>query len=194
MYGVVSPVAGARAHGTVRPYPRIRVAIVGSCRAGSVEDGLSRPVRGTRARRLTHAELGSHRRPPSGRFPRRDEGKGMIAAACDRQPIIVAHDRRSTRCRAGEKGRSARETMRTACAGRLSTEIPEPSRFRRVRADIGNAGGRVGWWPGSGEVLLPPRPLRTARESFPSSSSSLHERPSRDAAALVRRSCTWICR
>ena len=48
--------------------------------------------------------------------------------------------------------------------------------------------------PGSREVLLPPRPLRTARDSFPSCSSSLHERPSRDAAALVRSSCTWICR
>src|SRR4029077_13914873 len=48
--------------------------------------------------------------------------------------------------------------------------------------------------PGSREVLLPPRPLRTGRESCPSSSSSIHERPSRDAAALVRRSWTWICR
>src|SRR3954470_17425706 len=39
--------------------------------------------------------------------------------------------------------------------------------------------------PVSGEVLLLPRPLRTGRESCPSSSSSLHERPSRDAAALA---------
>ena len=37
-------------------------------------------------------------------------------------------------------------------------------------------------------------PLRTGRESCPSSSSSLHERPSRDAAAFVRLSRTWICR
>src|SRR5262245_58043050 len=51
-----------------------------------------------------------------------------------------------------------------------------------------------GWTPGSREVLLLPRPLRTARDSFPSCSSSLHKRPSRDAAALVRCSCTWICR
>ena len=48
--------------------------------------------------------------------------------------------------------------------------------------------------PGSREVLLLPRPLRTGRESCPSSSSSLHKRPSRDAAAFVRSSCTWICR
>ena len=48
--------------------------------------------------------------------------------------------------------------------------------------------------PGSREVLLLPRPLRTGRESCPSSSSGLHKRPSRDAAAFVRRSCTWICR
>ena len=47
---------------------------------------------------------------------------------------------------------------------------------------------------GSREALLPPRPLRTGRESFPSSSSSIHERPLRDAAAFVRPSCTWICR
>ena len=47
---------------------------------------------------------------------------------------------------------------------------------------------------GSGEVLLRPRPLRTGHESCPSSSSSLHKRPSRDAAAFVRRSRTWICR
>ena len=33
--------------------------------------------------------------------------------------------------------------------------------------------------------MLLPRPLRTARDSFPSCSSSLHERPSRDAAALA---------
>jgi hypothetical protein len=38
---------------------------------------------------------------------------------------------------------------------------------------------------GSGEALRPPRPLRTGRESCPSSRSSLHERPSRDAAALT---------
>jgi len=48
--------------------------------------------------------------------------------------------------------------------------------------------------PGSREVLLLPRPLRTGRESFPSSSSSLHERPLRGAVASVRLSCTWICR
>ena len=48
--------------------------------------------------------------------------------------------------------------------------------------------------PGSREVLLLPRPLRTGRESFPSSSLSLHERPLRGAVASVRRSCTWICR
>src|SRR5271157_409300 len=36
---------------------------------------------------------------------------------------------------------------------------------------------------GSREVLLPPRPLRTGRESCPSSSSSVHQRPLRDAAA-----------
>jgi len=47
---------------------------------------------------------------------------------------------------------------------------------------------------GSGKASLLPRPLRTGRESCPSSSSSLHERPSRDAAASVRLSCTWICR
>ena len=33
--------------------------------------------------------------------------------------------------------------------------------------------------------MRPPRPLRTGRESCPSSRSSLHERPSRDAAALA---------
>ena len=33
--------------------------------------------------------------------------------------------------------------------------------------------------------MLPPRPLRTARDSCPSCRSSLHERPSRDAAALT---------
>jgi hypothetical protein len=48
--------------------------------------------------------------------------------------------------------------------------------------------------PGSREVLLPPRPLRTGRESFPSSSSSIHERPLRDAAVSAFRSWTWICR
>ena len=48
--------------------------------------------------------------------------------------------------------------------------------------------------PGSREVLLLPRPLRTGRESCPSSSSSLHERPSQDAVAFVRPSRTWICR
>ena len=42
--------------------------------------------------------------------------------------------------------------------------------------------------------MLPPCPLRTVRESFPSYGSSLHERPSRDAAGSVRRSCAWICR
>src|SRR5208337_4836804 len=39
---------------------------------------------------------------------------------------------------------------------------------------------------GSREVLLPPRPLRTGRESCPSSSSSIHKRPLQDAAASVR--------
>ncbi len=48
--------------------------------------------------------------------------------------------------------------------------------------------------PGKEAALPPPPPLRTARESFPSSSSSLHKRPLRDAAAFVRPSCTWICR
>ena len=48
--------------------------------------------------------------------------------------------------------------------------------------------------PGKEVTLPPPPPLRTARESFPSCSSSLHERPSQDAAAFVSRSCTWICR
>src|SRR5262245_6706376 len=38
---------------------------------------------------------------------------------------------------------------------------------------------------GSGEALLLPRPLRTARDSCPSCRSSLHQRPSRDAAALT---------
>src|SRR5271165_1521446 len=58
--------------------------------------------------------------------------------------------------------------------------------------------GRPGWLPtqvpGKEVALPPPPPLRTARESFPSCSSSLHERPSQDAAAFVSRSCTWICR
>ena len=58
--------------------------------------------------------------------------------------------------------------------------------------------GRPGWSPtqvpGKEVALPPPPPLRTARESFPSCSSSLHERPSQDAAAFVSRSCTWICR
>ena len=49
-------------------------------------------------------------------------------------------------------------------------------------------------WPGKEVALPPPPPLRTARESFPSCSSSLHERPSQDAAAFVSRSWTWICR
>src|SRR5208282_4992827 len=40
--------------------------------------------------------------------------------------------------------------------------------------------------PGSREVLPLPRRLRTGRESFPSSSSSLHERPLRGAVASVR--------
>jgi hypothetical protein len=40
---------------------------------------------------------------------------------------------------------------------------------------------------GSGEVLLLPLPLRAARDSCPSCSSSLHERPSREAAALAAR-------
>ena len=49
---------------------------------------------------------------------------------------------------------------------------------------------------GSGKEVTfpPPPPLRTARESFPSCSSSLHERPSQDAAAFVSPSWTWICR
>jgi DNA replication protein DnaC len=47
---------------------------------------------------------------------------------------------------------------------------------------------------GKEAALPPPPPLRTARDSFPSGSSSLHERPWRDAAALVRCSRTWICR
>src|SRR5208337_5660450 len=40
---------------------------------------------------------------------------------------------------------------------------------------------------GSREVLLPPRPLRTGRESCPSSSSSIHKRPLQDAAASPKR-------
>ena len=47
---------------------------------------------------------------------------------------------------------------------------------------------------GKEAALRPPPPLRTARDSFPSGSSSLHERPWRDAAALARCSRTWICR
>jgi hypothetical protein len=38
-------------------------------------------------------------------------------------------------------------------------------------------------WPGSRGALLLPRPLRTGRETFASSGSSLRKRPSRDAAS-----------
>ena len=52
--------------------------------------------------------------------------------------------------------------------------------------------GRPGWFPTQvpgKEVTFPsPSPPRTARESFPSCSSRLHKRPSRDAAAFVSRS------
>src|SRR5205823_1274573 len=51
---------------------------------------------------------------------------------------------------------------------------------------------RNGLQPGKEAALPPPPPLRTAHESFPSCSSSLHKRPSRDAVAFVRRSRTWI--
>ena len=56
--------------------------------------------------------------------------------------------------------------------------LPRGGLARRCRAArkslIGESGSR--------EVLLPPRPLRTGRESCPSSGSSIHERPARDAA------------
>src|SRR5208337_3742035 len=39
--------------------------------------------------------------------------------------------------------------------------------------------------PGSREVLLPPRPLRTVLETCASYGSSIHKRPLRDAAASV---------
>jgi hypothetical protein len=42
--------------------------------------------------------------------------------------------------------------------------------------------------PGKEVALPPPPPLRTGRESCPSSSSSLHKRPSRDAVVLQRPS------
>ncbi len=48
----------------------------------------------------------------------------------------------------------------------------------------GHPRGLLPWGPGKEMALPPPPPLRTARESFPSCSSSLHERPSQDAAAL----------
>jgi hypothetical protein len=66
------------------------------------------------------------------------------------------------------------------------------------RASPGKSGrvvpGITPWEPGKEAALPPPPPLRTVRESFPSYSSSLHKRPSRDAVASVRLSCTWICR
>ena len=66
---------------------------------------------------------------------------------------------------------------------RVNSRAPaKPFELRKTGRTI-PANGQA---PGSREVLLPPRPLRTAGDSFPSCSSSLHERPSRDAAALVR--------
>jgi hypothetical protein len=50
------------------------------------------------------------------------------------------------------------------------------------------AGGGCPGESGSGEASLLPRPLRTVREACASYGSSLHKRPSRDAAASVRRS------
>ena len=58
----------------------------------------------------------------------------------------------------------------------------------------GPLGGLLSQGPGKEVTLPPPPPVRTARESFPSCSSGLHERPSQDGAAFVSRSCTWICR
>jgi hypothetical protein len=58
----------------------------------------------------------------------------------------------------------------------------------------GRPGGLPPQGPGKEATLPPPPPLRTERESFPSCSSSLHKRPSQDAAAFVSRSWTWICR
>jgi hypothetical protein len=60
--------------------------------------------------------------------------------------------------------------------GALGRRIRGSRRPRRIRQQ---------YQSGSREALLLPRPLRTARDSFPSCSSSLHERLSRDAAALV---------
>ena len=73
--------------------------------------------------------------------------------------------------------------------GRLLADHRCSGGIRRVAL-----GGYPPRGPGKEVTLPPPPPLRTARESFPSCSSSLHKRPSQDAAAFVSRSCTWICR
>jgi thiol-disulfide isomerase/thioredoxin len=96
------------------------------------------------------------------------------------------------------RGRPSRPRRRTTSAsdrpatvireGKVSGHTYPLARAEQMRGDLEGPVRE----PGKEATLPPPPPLRTARESFPSGSSSLHERPSRDAVAFVRPSCTWI--
>ena len=76
------------------------------------------------------------------------------------------------------------EVLRLDIPGRRLDELlPDPSRGRmRRNVDVDELTPVVGK-SGSRATSLPPRPLRTDRASFPAVSSSLRQRPGRDAAA-----------
>jgi hypothetical protein len=110
-------------------------------------------------------------------------------------PSTLVPDRISARSR-----RAPSREVRPPSSGEdtLSQEL-RTAGLLRPHVLVGYRWSHIGLCPGSPVITDTSaascrNPLRTGRESCPSSSSSLHERPSRDAAAFVRPSCTWICR
>ena len=116
------------------------------------------------------------------------------------QPAALRRSSRAGSCPASPPATAHRppDQSRQAAEGCDPTDHPEDERAAQPAQAVIILGlrltFRLGNRSGKEVALPPPPPLRTGRESSPSSSSSIHERPSRDAAASVRPSCTWICR
>ena len=169
-----------------------------------------RPVRGDRALPLARTASPSTSTAPrlrsTTRPSRRDSANRHVHLRLLLHPRRAVHlldVRPHGRVRPAERGLHNLTTPRSFPASaqrypRVSARPALPSRLARhsrVPGQHSRGSARRGQPLRHTDVALPsPPPLRTGRESFPSSSSSLHERPSRDAAASVRRSCTWICR